>query len=64
MRGEYIKTAKNQMVEDFFLRFGFQEVGGGAGGDASRTHWTLDTGNYKPQETFISPVAEKTATVD
>jgi FkbH-like protein len=60
VRGEYIKTAKNQMVEDFFPRFGFKA----AGGDTSRTHWTLDIDNYKPHETFISAVEEKTAAVD
>jgi len=55
--GEYIKTSKNQMVEDFFGRFGFIC----AGGDNDHAHWQLNTSEYQFNETFISPAAELVA---
>jgi len=55
--GEYIKTSKNQMVEDFFGRFGFIR----AGGDDKHAYWQLNTSEYQFKETFISPAAELVA---
>jgi FkbH-like protein len=55
--GEYIRTAKNQMVEDFFGRFGFTQTAG----DNDHAHWTLNTSDYQSKETFISPAAELVA---
>jgi acyl carrier protein/N-acetylglutamate synthase-like GNAT family acetyltransferase len=46
VRGEYIRTAKNQMVEDFFARFGFTQIGS----DKDHTHWELDTNAYEAKE--------------
>jgi FkbH-like protein len=55
--GEYIKTPKNQMVEDFYSRFGFVR----SGGDDNHSHWQLNTSGYQLIETFISPAAELVA---
>jgi len=57
VRGEYIRTAKNQMVEDFFGRFGFTQTGG----DKDHAYWTLNVSEYQCKETFISPAAELVA---
>jgi len=57
VRGEYRKTAKNQMVEDFFARFGFIQTGG----DQNDALWTLSVSDYQFKETFISPAAELVA---
>ena len=54
IRGEYIRTAKNQMVQDFFAGFGFTR----AAGDADHSHWLLDAAAYRPRETFILHAAE------
>jgi FkbH-like protein len=54
IRGEYIRTAKNQMVEDFFARFGFTKTEE----HPNHTHWALSTSTYLDHETFISPAAE------
>jgi|SRR5579863_5132827 FkbH-like protein len=54
IRGEYIRTAKNQMVEDFYSRFGFLKTEG----HADHTHWSLRASDYQDSETFISPAAE------
>jgi len=55
--GEYIRTAKNQMVENFFVRFGFAQTGE----HADHTHWVLDAGAYQARETFILPASELVA---
>jgi FkbH-like protein len=59
VRGQYIRTAKNQMVEGFFAQFGFVQTGG----DANRADWLLDCSTYQARETFISPAGELAATV-
>jgi FkbH-like protein len=46
---EYIPTAKNGMVKDFFGRFGFEKFSD----DNGRTRWTIDIENYQPSATFI-----------
>ena len=53
VRGEYIRTAKNQMVENFYSRFGFIR----SEGDANRALWSLDVSDYEPRETFIEPTS-------
>jgi FkbH-like protein len=58
VRGEYIRTAKNRMVEDFFAGFGFT----GDGGDPGHSHWLLEIDRYQPRETFIHPAEEMAAT--
>ena len=60
VRGEYIRTAKNQMVEDFFARFGFTQIGG----DKDHTHWELDTASYQIKETFIEVLAAELAVAE
>jgi len=52
--GEYIRTAKNQMVANFFSPFGFKQTSG----DAAHSYWELYVNSYKASETFISPAAE------
>jgi FkbH-like protein len=47
--GEFIPTAKNGLVKDFFSRFGFSLL---EGNNAS-SHWSLPTEAYRPAEVFI-----------
>ena len=47
---EYIPTAKNGMVKDFFMQFGFAKVGED---DKGHGRWVLPTGDYQPSRTFI-----------
>jgi len=49
VRGEFIPTAKNGMVKDFFSRFGFSLL---EGNNAS-SHWSLPTEAYRPADVFI-----------
>jgi predicted enzyme involved in methoxymalonyl-ACP biosynthesis len=51
---EFIPTAKNSMVKDFFRQFGFTKVEEGAKGDS---RWSLSTKDYLPWRTFMQ-VAE------
>jgi predicted enzyme involved in methoxymalonyl-ACP biosynthesis len=50
VRGEYIPTAKNGMVRDFYQQFGFQKVAESNG----RSEWHLDPNAYKPRKIYIS----------
>ena len=50
--GEFIPTAKNGMVREFFARFGFEKSHEDASG---RTDWMLQTANYMPRAVFIQP---------
>jgi FkbH-like protein len=45
--GEYIPTAKNAMVRDFFQQFGFTRV------SASGNQWMIDVVAYEARKTFI-----------
>jgi FkbH-like protein len=45
--GEYIPTAKNGMVREFFRQFGFARVA------AHEDTWVLDVSSYQRQDTFI-----------
>jgi FkbH-like protein len=47
---EYIPTAKNAMVKDFFQQFGFEKVAEGPNGE---TQWHLLTAKYGPRPTFL-----------
>jgi predicted enzyme involved in methoxymalonyl-ACP biosynthesis len=47
VRGEYIPTAKNAMVRDFFAQFGFSRV------PATDHQWMLEVPAYRPARTFI-----------
>jgi FkbH-like protein len=52
IRGEYIPTAKNGMVREFFAQFGFTRTSDNDG----HTCWLLEVDSYQPIETLISPV--------
>ncbi len=51
VRGEYLPSAKNAMVRDFYRQFGFEPAGGAGPG----TVWALPHERYSPQATFITP---------
>jgi FkbH-like protein len=55
---EYIPTAKNGMVKEFFQQFGFARVEEDSTG---HSHWLLETNAYQPARTFIQPVVEAEA---
>jgi FkbH-like protein len=48
--GEYVPTAKNGLVRDFFAQFGFQKVSEEASG---RTQWALSVEKFLPPATYI-----------
>jgi len=56
VRGEYIRTPKNGMVEDFFAQFGFVKSGG-----EDHAYWNLAVKDYRPCVTFIGHAAETAA---
>jgi FkbH-like protein len=45
LRGEYIATAKNEMVKDHYLNLGFEQSNG---------HWLLDVNKYDDKKCFIN----------
>ena len=59
IRGEYVKTAKNAMVRDFFAQFGFNR----SHGDEDHAYWVLDVDAYRPGCAFIAPAVRTTAAV-
>jgi predicted enzyme involved in methoxymalonyl-ACP biosynthesis len=44
VKGEYIATSKNEMVQHLFKNLGFSEMGG---------YWIMDTQYYSRRKTFI-----------
>jgi FkbH-like protein len=55
--GEFIPTAKNAMVKDFFARFGFEKV---IQEENGRSCWSLEVSKYRPSTVFIRAMeAEK-----
>ena len=50
---EYIPTAKNSMVKDFFQQFGFEKA---SETDKGESRWSLTTEQYEPRTTFLKPV--------
>jgi FkbH-like protein len=50
--GEYIPTAKNGMVKDFFSKFGFEKAGDVQDGS---THWRLRVADYEERKIHIQP---------
>jgi predicted enzyme involved in methoxymalonyl-ACP biosynthesis len=48
--GEYIPTAKNAMVREFFAQFGFRQLSAEADG---RTRWALNLGEFNSAATYI-----------
>jgi FkbH-like protein len=52
--GEFIPTAKNGMVQDFFAQFGFQKVTERDG----HSFWQASTAAYQPATIFIERVVE------
>ncbi len=57
---EYIPTAKNGMVKDFFLQFGFTKIEEDSEG---HVRWVISTGDYQPLRTFIEAAEGDGATV-
>ncbi len=53
VRGEYIATTKNAMVQGFYHQFGFEPATPSEAGDV----WLLPVERYVAQPTFISPTA-------
>jgi len=49
--GRYIRTAKNDMVKDFYAGFGFQKKSQGENGDSQ---WELEVSAYQPRQTFFT----------
>ena len=59
---EFVPTAKNGMVKDFFLQFGFAKVAEDSGG---ATRWELATRAYQPSRTLIdAKESEEVAVAD
>ncbi len=54
LAGEYVPTARNSMVADFYPRLGFAECARGAG-NGTRT-FTLETSESAPRKSFIAVV--------
>jgi FkbH-like protein len=50
---QYIPTAKNGMVKNFFQQFGFEKTSEEPNGQA---HWLLETSKYSPRPTFMKPI--------
>ena len=48
--GQYIPTAKNGMVRDFYARFGFEKVAEADG----HSHWRLDPAAYESPKVYIT----------
>jgi FkbH-like protein len=53
VEGEYIPTAKNAMVAEFFGQFGFEKTSDMEG----HTHWARTVSSYQPIPTNIQPVS-------
>jgi FkbH-like protein len=53
---EYIPTAKNGMVKDFFRQFGFEKIAESANGE---TRWKLTTSEYLPWKTYMKMAEEE-----
>jgi FkbH-like protein len=54
--GNFIPTAKNEMVKDFFKNFGFEMTSvDGAGA----SQWALPVEAYRPREVFMKPVVNE-----
>lgn len=49
--GEYIPTAKNAMVKEFYSRFGFRKT---KEDDAGNATWVLEVAGYEPRTTFLT----------
>jgi FkbH-like protein len=52
--GEYVPTAKNEMVKEFFGQFGFGRTEDRDG----HTRWALQVDEYRPAKTFLNPVSD------
>jgi FkbH-like protein len=56
VRGEFIPTAKNAMVKEFFARFGFNRSREDPDG---RAEWVLQTESYAERPVFIQAAEDK-----
>jgi predicted enzyme involved in methoxymalonyl-ACP biosynthesis len=46
LKGEYIPTAKNEMVKNFYKNLGFNQI-------ENTNYWTLNLINYQNKKCFI-----------
>jgi FkbH-like protein len=51
--GDFIPTARNSMVSEFFAQFGFHAVFRESSG---QSHWALDVAEFEPPVTYIKAV--------
>jgi FkbH-like protein len=56
--GEYIPSAKNMMVKDFYSRFGFKLIGETA--ETKATEWAMNLDRFDAKKTFITDVEKTT----
>ncbi len=52
IQAEYIPSAKNGMVKDFYARFGFEQESD----DKGHTRWNLDINSFRPTMTYIQEI--------
>jgi FkbH-like protein len=57
VEGEFIPTAKNAMVAEFFAQFGFEKSSAADG----HSHWIQTVSGYQPIPTYIQPVSLESA---
>ena len=56
IRASYIPTSKNDMVKDFYARFGFEKVREAPNGV---TDWALDAMSYKERQVLMRPARDE-----
>ncbi len=49
IRGEYLPTAKNAMVKEFYAQFGFHKVSD----SESKTAWEINPDEYRTNSTYV-----------
>ena len=54
--GQFIPTAKNEMVRDFFKNFGFERI---SVDDSGASRWALSVEAYQAREVFMKPVVNE-----
>jgi FkbH-like protein len=54
--GQYVPTAKNDMVKDFFRGFGFEKT---FEDDSGASEWALAVDAYEPHTVFMKPVVNE-----
>jgi FkbH-like protein len=60
LQGEYLQTAKNEMVRDHYQRLGFENIATAVMDDKVRSLWRLNLNHYVPLKTHIQTTAPQT----